>query len=409
MEDSATALNLSMLYEPEVLANPYPFYAEMRARDPVHWDEEWKCWAVSRYADVMTLNRDPRFSQEMFTAPEIPPWVPEDTVDAWRTIDQAIGLMLIFREPPDHTRLRSLVTKAFTPAVVETMRSRVQRLVDSILDKAAAEGGMDAIADLAAVVPATVIAELLGVPVSDREQFQRWSAAIVRDTNGDGQPETRLEARKEFKALIDYMRDLTLEHQRHPQDDLVQGLINASEQGDKLTMDEVVANAVGLLFAGHETTTNLIGNGLLALLQHPEQLLRLRDDPTLIKTTIEECLRYDTPLQETWKIVKEDVILDGKQLSRGQLVVGFRGAANRDPAQFPDADQFDVGRQENRHVSFSHGIHYCLGAPLARIESQIAIGSLVQRFPTMKMTTPTPLRRTHRNFRGLMQLPIAWG
>jgi pimeloyl-[acyl-carrier protein] synthase len=323
----------------------------------------------------------------------------------------ALPRSMLFRDPPDHTRLRALVSKAFTPRVIEHMRAHIQEIVDRLLDRVQPAGAMDVIADLAYPLPVTVICEMLGVPLTDHESIRDWSADIARSLDAIGLPsdvEIVERGRVARRAIGDYFRRLVPRRRADPQNDLLTGLIAAEEQGDKLSEGEVIAMCVLLFIAGHETTVNLIGNGLLALLRHPEQLGRIQRDPALVTGAVEELLRYDSPVQRTARITSADVELGGRTLPAGSMVVAALGAANRDPAQFADPDRLDVNRRDVRHISFGYGIHFCLGAPLARVEGQIALGTLLRRAPRLALAETSPEWRESSVLRGLKRLRVTF-
>jgi cytochrome P450 len=318
---------------------------------------------------------------------------------------------MLFRDPPDHTRLRALVSRAFTPRVVEAMRPHIQEIVDGLLDRVEDARTMDVIEDLAYPLPVQVICEMLGVPTSDQEVFRQWSGHIARSLDAAVLPadsDVITRGHEASDALREYFRALIAVRRKHPQPDLLSALIAAEEQGDKLSEAELLSTCVLLLIAGHETTVNLIGNGLLALLQHPVELRKLADDPALIQTGVEELLRYDGPVQRTSRMTMADVEIAGKQIPKGRVVVAAIGAANRDPAYFSEPERLDVARKDNRHIAFGFGIHFCLGAPLARIEGQVAIGTLLRRMPTLKLVSDTPEWRESSVLRGLKTLPVTF-
>jgi cytochrome P450 len=303
------------------------------------------------------------------------------------------------------------VSKAFTPRVVEGLRPRIQQIVDGLLARAREQGSMDLIEEFAYPIPVNVICEMLGVPVEDHERFKGWSLDIARGLDSillppDSDVPKRSAASR--TALADYFRELIAKRRASPRADLLSGLIAAEEAGDKLSEHELLATCILLLIAGHETTVNLIGNGTLALLRHPDQLQRLRDNPGLIGTAVEELLRFDGPVQRTARIPSEDVVIDGRTIAKGEMVMPFIGAADRDPAQFADPDRLDIGRTDNRHVAFGLGIHFCLGAPLARVEGQIAINTLLQRLPKLALATEAPEFRQSLTLRGLKSLPVSF-
>jgi pimeloyl-[acyl-carrier protein] synthase len=388
---------------PEFHANPYPFYRRLREEDPVHLSP-LGVWVLTRYEDAVMVLRDPRFGREGIAE------LAEARLGAAR-VRPTNARDMLFRDPPDHTRLRALVSRAFTPRVVEAMRPHIQEIVDGLLDRVEGAHAMDVIEDLAYPVPVRVICEMLGVPPADQEVFRHWSADIARSLDAalfpaDSSIVTR--GQEAGDALREYFRSLIAVRRKHPQPDLLSALIAAEEQGDKLSEAELLSTCVLLLIAGHETTVNLIGNGLLALLQHPTELRALADDPALIQTGVEELLRYDGPVQRTSRMTMADVEIGGKQISKGSVVVAAIGAANRDPAYFPDPERLDIARKDNRHIAFGFGIHFCLGAPLARIEGQVAIGTLLRRWRGLKLVSDTPEWRESSVLRGLKTLPVTF-
>jgi cytochrome P450 len=313
---------------------------------------------------------------------------------------------MLVSDPPDHTRLRTLVQKAFTPRMVDHLRPRIQSVVDELLDKALEGGGeFDLIEHLAYPLPVIVIAELLGVPAEDRATFHDWSAALAASLDPLVTSEMMDRAWVSRDALHAYLRGIISERRRNPRGDLISALVAVEEQGDTLSEPELVVMCTLLLIAGHETTVNLIGNGMQALLRHPDQLTRLRERPALITPAIEELLRFDPPVQMTGRMLLEDVQLGGKTIPAGEFVLPLLGAANRDPNQFSNPDQLDISRNPNPHVAFGRGIHFCLGAPLARVEGQIVIGSLIRRCPNLRLNGQ-PKRRDQITLRGLDSLPV---
>jgi pimeloyl-[acyl-carrier protein] synthase len=386
---------------PEFHADPYPFYRRLREEDPVH-QSPLGFWVLTRYDDCVTALRDARFGREGFA-------MLLSAVYGDGSEKGALPRSMLFRDPPDHTRLRALVSKAFTPRVIDQMREHIQEIVDRLLDRVQAAGEMDVIGDLAYPLPVTVICEMLGVPLADHESIRGWSADIARSLDAIGLPsdaEIVERGKVARRAIGDYFRTLVPKRRGNPQNDLLTGLIAAEEQGDKLSEGEVIAMCVLLFIAGHETTVNLIGNGLLALLRHPDQLAHLRQDPALVAGAVEELLRYDSPVQRTARITTADVEVGGRTIPQGSLVVTAIGAANRDPAQFTDPDRLDVTRKDVRHISFGYGIHFCLGAPLARVEGQIALGTLLRRAPQLALAETNPEWRESSVLRGLKRLGV---
>jgi cytochrome P450 PksS len=394
-------------------ADPYPFYARLRAEAPVHrvtLPDKQTAWLVSRYADVAAALKDERFVKDKLTAltPEQAarqPWVPG--------MFKPLERNMLDVDAPDHTRLRALVHKAFTPRLIETMAGRVQALTDDLLDRLLDRGRgdrrvgqVDLIRDFALPIPTTIIAEMLGVPVADQHKFHRWSSTIV-SSNASGWGMFR--AIPSALAFLRYLRKLVAARRAVPQADLVSALVEAEEAGDRLSGDELLSMVFLLLIAGHETTVNLLGNGTLALLENPDQMERLRQDPALIRPAVEELLRYASPLETaTERYAREDVTIEGVTIPRGGLVYAALASANRDERQFPSPDRLDLAREPNRHLAFGLGLHYCLGAPLARLEGQIAINTLLRRIPDFRLAVaPDALRwRKGLVLRGLAALPV---
>ena len=388
---------------PAFYADPYPAYRRLRETDPV-WLSPLGLWILTGYDDCVMSLRDPRFGRDGFEA----------ILSAQYGEESEPGRLprsMLFRDPPDHTRLRSLVNRAFTPRVIEGMREQIEGVVHRLLDRVQGRGQMDVIADLAYPLPVTVICDMLGVPVADHEQIRAWSSDTIRSLDAIGipsDPSIIERGRAGRRGIAEYFRGLLPERRRHPRADLLSSLIAAEEQGDRLTEGELLATCVLLFIAGHETTVNLIGNGLLALLQHPDQLERLRREPGLISRAVEELLRFDSPVQRTARITNAEVELGGKTIPKGAFVVTAIGAANRDPAHFPDPDRLDIARADNRHIAFGFGIHFCLGAPLARVEGQLAIGALLERMPRLRLAGPERQWRESSTLRGLKTLPVVF-
>ncbi len=391
---------------PSFKADPYPFYVRLRAEAPVfrvRLPDKQSAWLVTRYDDVAGVLRDERFVKDRSNAltPEQSrkqPWVPD--------LFKPLARNMLDVDAPDHTRLRALVHKAFTPRLIEEIRDRVQSLTNDLIDAAERRGRMDLIRDYALPIPTTIISEMLGVPVSDRHRFHRWSRVIVASSPSGW---SMLRALPSAMAFLRYIRKLVKARRSSPREDLVTALVHAEDVGARLSEDELVSMVFLLLIAGHETTVNLIGNGSLALLHHPDQMRRLREDPGIIKPAIEELLRFDGPLATaTERYAREDVAIGGTTIPRGALVYAVLGSANRDERQFPDPDTLDLTREPNRHLAFGLGIHYCLGASLARLEGQIAIGTLLRRLPNLLLAIPPQALRWRRGLvlRGLAALPV---
>ena len=388
--------------DPEFVADPYPMYQRLQADDPVH-HSPLGFWVLTRYADVIASLRDPRLIKEpiaAFVAARFGMQVPP-----------GLGLSMLDRDPPDHTRLRGLVSKAFTPKALERLRPDIQRIVNGLLDAVDGHGEMDLIDEFAYPLPVNVICDMLGVPVKDHERFKQWGLDIARGLDAIMLPPESEVAQRSMagrRALAAYFRELIAQRRASPRDDMLSALIAAEEAGDKLNEDELLATCILLLVAGHETTVNLIGNGTLALLRHPAELRRLRDDPRIIGTAVEELLRFDGPVQRTARIPSADIVIGGRTIPKGEMVMPFLGAADRDSAQFPDPQRLDLTRADNRHIAFGMGIHFCLGAPLARMEGQIAINTLLARLPKLALATDRPQFRQSLTLRGLAALPVSF-
>ena len=379
--------------------NPYPIYAELRARAPVHRNRLLDAWVLSRHADVDAVLRDfRRFSNDQRK---------RDPVRRRRsTLPQIPYPTILFLDPPDHTRLRALVNKAFTPKAVADLEPRIRRMTRTLLDAAADPNGFDLMETLANPLPVMVIADMLGVPVEDRAQFREWSnrrARILEPTVS--RREFRI-AEEASKSLDTYFLSIIKARRIVPRDDIISALIQVEEAGDRLTEGEMLGLLRLLLVAGNETTTNLIGNGMLALLRHPEQLGALREDPGRIPAAVEELLRFDSPVQASLRLVLEDCEVNGIPLRRDDNVLLLNGAANHDPAVFDHPERLDIGRRENNHVAFGRGIHFCLGAPLARLEGRIAIEVLLERYPSLRLMSDRPAFRNSIVLRGLKALPV---
>jgi cytochrome P450 PksS len=395
------------LASPAFKADPYPTYARLREDAPVFRTRlgfRRPAWLVSRYDDVAALLRDPRFAKDPLNARGpgrggAGPWVPGFLRPLTRN--------MLDLDAPDHTRLRALVQKAFTPRLVEGLRPRIQALVDELLAKARRSGRAELIRDLALPLPLTVISELLGVPAADRPRFHQWSERILSGSPGIG----ALLLLPAVRSLLGYLRGLFAERRAEPRDDLITALVQAEEAGDRLDEDELLGMVFLLLAAGHETTVNLIGSGVLTLLQRPEEWNRLRRDPSLVRPAVEELVRFTSPVEvATERYAREDVAIAGVPIRRGEMVLGLIGSANRDGAHFAAPDVLDVARDPNRHLGFGLGAHYCVGAPLARLETQIAITSLLEQAPELRLAVrPDALRwRKHAFLRGLRELPVVF-
>jgi cytochrome P450 len=400
------ALDQLPLFGREMMQDPYPVYRRLRETDPVHWSDKFNAWIVTRYDEVAAGLNDLRLSSDRVALLRGLAGSPE--LDPFFTF---LSNRMVFADPPKHARLRGLVTQAFTPHAVEAMRPHIQQLVDGFLDAAAGRREMDFMREFAFPLPATVIMEMLGVPPSDRDQLKRWSDDFVVFFGTHPANVTLDQYRKALQSMRDmtgYFRAALAGLLTGRRECLLTTMERAEHQGDRLSEDELFANANLLLVAGHETTTNLLGNGLLALLRHPDQLRLLKDNPALIPGAVEEFLRYDGPVQFTHRVAAEDVELGGKAIRKGQFVFLFVAAANRDPAHFPDPDRLDVTRAPHKHLAFGLGHHFCVGAPLARLEAQIAFATLLRSLPDLCLTAEPLEYGDNFNLHGLKRLKIAF-
>jgi cytochrome P450 PksS len=391
----------------EFKANAYAYYARLRAEAPVHAVElpnGQTVWLVSRYDDVVALLKDNRLAKDRRNAAGSKPFSRLPGIFGFL---QALESNMLDVDPPDHTRLRSLVHLAFTPRLVDGMRGRIESLADELLGAVMAARSLDVIADYALPIPLTVISEMLGIPARDHHRFHQWSSAIVASTATPN----NLRVLPAVWKFVRYIRGLIALKRTQPQDDLTTALVQVEEAGERLRERELVAMIFLLVIAGHETTVNLIGNAVLALLQFPDQRERLRGDPSLDALAVEELLRFHSPVEVTTeRYARQDLHIAGIRIPRGALVYGVLSSANRDETQFPRADQLDLGREKNRHLAFGQGIHYCLGAPLARLEGQIALRRLLESAPGIRLAVPESALRWRKglNLRGLESLRLTW-
>ena len=378
-------------FDPTWASDPFPLYAELRERAPIHRNE-MGFWVVARHADCLAVLRDRRASSDgQNIALERLPEGFRQMPDGTDGVDEAMQAMrpFLFRDPPDHTRLRGLVSKAFTPRVVESLRDRTQDIVDELLDVAFEAGEIDLLEAFAYPLPVRVICELLGVPVDDQDRFKEWSRALARGLDPDFLLSAEVIESRRVAVLqfAQYFFELLAERRAHPGDDLLSGLVRAEDEGSVLTEAELLSTCILLLVAGHETTVNLIAGGTLALLQHPDQLTLLRDDPDVARSGVEELLRYVSPVQLTGRAMTEDVELGEVTFEAGDFVMLLIASANHDAEPFEDPERLNLSRSPNNHLGFGFGIHHCLGAPLARMEAQVALSSLVRRAPDLALST----------------------
>jgi len=399
---AAPTLSLYQLLDPAVLANPYPLYHRLRSEAPVHWDPYLHAWVVTRYADVVTVFQ--RFSSDRTPSPE---QLAAMGLSALTPIARVMVKQMLFMDAPSHGRIRGIASRAFTPRRIEGLRSHIGDIVNGLLDAVEPNGRMDVIEDLAYPLPAIVTAELLGVPPSDRDQLKIWSEGFAEILgNFQHNPDRIPVVLEAVEGMTAYFREAIREHRDHPQDDLITAFIEAEVEGDRLTEEEMIANLMVTMVGGQETTTNLIGNGMLTLLRHPDQLAMLQADLSLVPSAVEELLRFESPSQHTARIAPEDTELGGKLIRKRQAVIAVMGAANRDPERFQEPDRLDIRREENRHLAFAWASHFCFGAPLARMEAQIAFDALLRRFPNIALDTNQVTWRGNLGLRGLTALPV---
>jgi amino acid adenylation domain-containing protein len=402
LDRPGAALSLYHLLDPKVLANPYPLFQRLRREAPVHWDSFLHAWIVTRYADVLEVLQS--FSADRTPTPEQLDGMGLSKISP---LAQLMVKQMLFMDAPAHTRLRGLAAKAFTPARIQTLKQHIHDIVDRLLSGVREQGGMDVIADLAEPLPAIVTAEMLGVPVSDHRKLKVWSGNFAEMLgNFQHNPDHAEVMLRTVEEMTAYFREAVEEQKRHPREGLIDSLLNAEIDGDRLSDEEVVANVIITMVGGQETTTNLIGNGVLTLLRHPEQMEKLRGDLTLIPSAVEEMLRFESPSQHTARLAPSDRELGGQQIRKRQAVIAVMAAANRDPERFPDPDRFDIARSDNRHLAFGYAAHFCFGAPLARMEGQIAFAALLRAFPKLSLAPQEFAWRTNLGLRGLESLTV---
>ena len=395
------------LKHPDNLQDPFPVYRWLRDNDPVHWSESLRGWVVTRYDDALHVLQNPmRFSADRFRK------LGEEFASKRASVQDVAAVMrdwFVLRDPPDHTRMRRVLHNAFTPHDLARMRPRIQQVVDGLYDRVEERGEMDFIGDFAFPLPATVIAMMLGCPTEDIEPLKTWSDQIATFIGGNQNELDNVEQAKQgLVSMCDYFRGVIARHKDDPDDGLIGLMLAAEQDGERITSEEIVANCVLLLTAGHETTTGLLGMGLYELLRHPDQLNRLRAEPELSDSAVEEFLRYDGPVPAVVKVATEETELGDRQIRPGEMVFPFLSSANRDERQFERPDTLDVARGPNRHIAFGYGIHFCLGGPLARVEAQIAFSTLLRRFEAIELVEERPRYMPQIFLRGLERLPIAF-
>ncbi len=398
------SLSLFHLLDPDVLADPYPLYAQLRQESPVLWDRFLHAWVLTRYEDVVEVLG--RFGAECTPGPDR---LAELGMQRLAPVAEIMVKQMLFMDSPQHRRVRGLASHAFTARRVEKLRDHIRNIADGLIDRVVAFGEMDLMSDFAGPLPAIVSAEMLGLPTHDHEQLKEWSQTFAQILgNFQNNPDGIDEVLNATSDMTEYLQRALTRNADAPTVGLIGLLSQARVQGDRLTQEEVIANTIITMVGAMETTTNLIGNGLVTLLRHPSALEQLRRDPALLPTAIEELLRYESPSQQTTRIAPEDLVLGGRQIEQGQSVIAVMGAANRDPARFAEPDRFDLTRQDNRHLAFGWGPHFCFGAPLGRIEAQIAFETLLTRLPGLGLGGGPLQWRANLKLRGLEKLPIRW-
>jgi pimeloyl-[acyl-carrier protein] synthase len=397
----------TFLREPEVRQDPYPTYARLRDAGRV-LPNDVGGWMLPHHAECAAVLRDNRFSADSRHQNNFEQFVQLAEAVGLSDLLELFGRLILFVDPPDHTRLRRIASKAFTVRTVEEMRPRIAAIVDGMLDQVADGGGMELVEALAFPLPVTVISDMLGVPKADHDLLRGWTGEAVKALDPIDDPMVLFPAAEALRAMAAYFDELVTERRRHLGPDLLSAFIQAEDDGDRLSHQELLDTSILLFGAGHETTVNLIAGGALNLLRHPNQLQRLRDDRTLMASATEELLRFGPPVQLTGRIATVDTELGGQLITKGTEVIVMLASANRDPAVFDHPETLDIGRPDNRHLSFSGGIHFCLGAPLARIEAQEALGQLLDRFPGLTLTDPEVAWKPTTTIRGPQELHLAW-
>lgn len=390
----------------EFLRDPYPSYDELRKNAPIFWSEKGKYWMVTSYDIANQITKDLRFGKRLERWNHLNPLA--KMLPGPAKLIKSRKNWMLNANPPEHTHLRSLVNKAFTPKMIEQMRSHIQEIADRLLEAVLPTGQIEFIGQFAFPIPITVIAEMLGIPSADHAKFRELSNTLTQTLEPGYSMEVLNHAVNAHEELTAYLKPVVDERREHPGSDLISALVLAEENGEKLSEEDIIGNVILMLVAGHETTVNLIGNGMMALLNHPEQMELLKQKPELIESAVEECLRYDSPVQTVKRIVEENMEYHGHKMKKGDMVILFLGACNRDPSAFVDADKFDIARSPNKHLAFSAGIHHCLGAFLARVEGQIALSTILRRIPDIRMSGQQLEHKHPFNLRGVKELHLVF-
>ena len=400
----------ALLGEPGLAADPYPAYAQLREQAPVAWSDTWGCWLLTRYDDVHATIRQPGTFGNAGRLTSFVDQLPAHDRDGLDALYENFSVGLLSADPPDHRRLRSLVSSVFTPRAVQRMRDRIQEITDDLLDAVVAHGEMDVVGDLAYPLPSIVISEMLGVPAEDRDDFKRWTVDVnaFQGTGAVDAAATR-QANDSIRATRAWLSRVVADRRDNPTDDLISELARAEQDGERLTEGELLSTCLSLVVAGNDTTTSLIGSAVSLLLEHPEQLGAVRQDPDLVTSLIEEVVRYESPLQYNPRVAREDVQLRGQTIRAGDRVLQMLGSANRDVEHFETPDRFDVRRDPNPHVGFGGGVHFCLGAPLARLEAEVALTTFLRRVDDLQLSgDDRPRWRDELFLRGLEHLRVTF-
>lgn len=403
-----TAPAKKVVFSDEVLQDPYPTYARLHEEGPLHYLDvggKWAVWSVFSHPECSSIAKDPRCSAKRAQQMLLP--LPLSRQSEFSELARMLSLWLIFMDPPEHTRLRKLLNKGFSPSVVDSLRPQVEDIVERMLKPLERGSEVELMRQFANPLPVRIILEMLGIPQQLHATFVDWSRAIaVFRGSPDRTVEHARAAQDALIALTDFFRKTVAERRRNKGNDLISLLIDIEEEGEVLTEEELYAQCTALLFAGHETTRNLIGNGMYTLLRHPREAAELRDNPEMIRSAVEELLRYESPVQFTARVLKEDIEICGQHIPKKWTILCMLGAANRDPKQFEEPNQLNLKRLNNQHLAFSAGPHFCIGSQLARLEAQVALSNLLRRFPEMKLIGPRPEWASTFGLRGLKGLPV---
>ena len=396
------------MFDSDFITNPYRAYGQLRAAAPVYWMDKFRngAWLVSRYADVLTGLHDSRLSSQR--SHNLTAALPSAAQSEFATFNRIFSRWMLFLDPPEHSRIRKLLNKEFTPNMIQRLRPRIQQVVDSLLDDVARKSEIEFMTEFANPLPVRVIAEMLGIPAGAQRHFQIWSDDLASFFgNATSSVDTARRAQDSLVSLTEYFRAMLPERRAHKADDLVSLLLRVEEEGEMLTGEELLAQCTLLLVAGHETTRNLLGNGLLALLQNPDQFAKLKENPALINSAVRELARFDSPVQFSGRAATEDFTWHEQEIKKGQTVILLLGSANHDPSKFSEPEKLEISRDEGMPLSFGHGTHFCIGASLAYTEAEIAFATLLDRSSGLKLLDDVPAWRSNLSFRGLSRLPLS--